>query len=113
MGTKPSTSVIDPRGRVWGTEGLYVADAVRIAPSCDHASRRSLSLPLLQSSMPTASGVNPMITVRCLRAAVSINRADADGPSHLTQAMSMSHSIAQFIGEDLRNEATKETRASL
>lgn len=42
MGTKPSSSVVDPRGRVWGTEGLYVADA---------------------SVFPTASGVNPMITV--------------------------------------------------
>ncbi|GAA5941213.1 hypothetical protein JCM3775_006650 [Rhodotorula graminis] len=41
MGTKPSSSVVDPRGRVWGTEGLYVADA---------------------SIFPTASGVNPMIT---------------------------------------------------
>ncbi|BGP48449.1 hypothetical protein JCM10450v2_004325 [Rhodotorula kratochvilovae] len=41
MGAKPSTSVVDPRGRVWGTEGLYVADA---------------------SVFPTASGVNPMIT---------------------------------------------------
>ncbi|GAA5959307.1 hypothetical protein JCM21900_003924 [Sporobolomyces salmonicolor] len=41
MGVKASTSVVDPRGRVWGTEGLYVADA---------------------SVFPTASGVNPMIT---------------------------------------------------
>ncbi|BGP32264.1 hypothetical protein JCM10296v2_004045 [Rhodotorula toruloides] len=41
MGAKPSTSVVDPRGRVWGTDGLYVADA---------------------SVFPTASGVNPMIT---------------------------------------------------
>lgn len=29
MGVKPTTSVVDPRGRVWGTDGLYVADAVR------------------------------------------------------------------------------------
>ncbi|GAA5984170.1 hypothetical protein JCM10908_006079 [Rhodotorula pacifica] len=41
MGTKSSTSVVDPRARVWGTKGLYVADA---------------------SVFPTASGVNPMIT---------------------------------------------------
>ncbi|GJN90713.1 hypothetical protein Rhopal_003727-T1 [Rhodotorula paludigena] len=41
MGSKPSTSVVDPRGRVWGAEQLYVADA---------------------SVFPTASGVNPMIT---------------------------------------------------
>lgn len=43
MGNKASTSVVDPRGRVWGTKGLYIADA---------------------SVFPTASGVNPMITVR-------------------------------------------------
>ncbi len=41
MGTSPKTSVVDPRGRVWGTEGLYVSDA---------------------SVFPSASGVNPMIT---------------------------------------------------
>ena len=35
-------SVVDPRGRVWGTRGLYVADA---------------------SVFPSASGVNPMVTV--------------------------------------------------
>ena len=29
MGTNPTNSAIDPRARVWGTEGLYVADAVR------------------------------------------------------------------------------------
>ncbi|KAK3376963.1 hypothetical protein B0T24DRAFT_620171 [Lasiosphaeria ovina] len=34
--------VVDPRGRVWGTQGLYVADA---------------------SVFPSASGVNPMVTV--------------------------------------------------
>jgi long-chain-alcohol oxidase len=28
MGTSPSTSVIDPRGKVWGTDNLFVADAV-------------------------------------------------------------------------------------
>lgn len=42
MGTSPRNSAVDPRGRVWGTEGLYVADA---------------------SVFPTASGVNPMVTV--------------------------------------------------
>lgn len=30
MGVTPSTSVIDPRGRVWEAEGLYVADAVSV-----------------------------------------------------------------------------------
>ncbi|EEQ28573.1 hypothetical protein McanMca71_005355 [Microsporum canis] len=41
MGTSPKTSVVDPTGMVWGTSGLYVADA---------------------SVFPSASGVNPMIT---------------------------------------------------
>lgn len=41
MGATASEGVVDPRGRVWGTEGLYVADA---------------------SVFPSASGVNPMIT---------------------------------------------------
>ncbi|KAI9753522.1 MAG: bud neck involved protein [Chaenotheca gracillima] len=41
MGISEKTSVVDPRGRVWGAEDLYVADA---------------------SVFPSASGVNPMIT---------------------------------------------------
>jgi len=69
MGSKPSTSVVDGRGRVWGTEGLYVADA---------------------SVFPTASGVNPMIT-----------------------NMSLSHSIAQFIDQDARQELSQPIQAQL
>jgi choline dehydrogenase-like flavoprotein len=41
MGATPRRSVVDPMGQVWGTEGLYVADA---------------------SVFPSASGVNPMVT---------------------------------------------------
>ncbi len=41
MSSKPKEGVVDPKGRVWGTEGLYVADA---------------------SVFPSASGVNPMVT---------------------------------------------------
>ncbi|KAI9690247.1 MAG: hypothetical protein M1822_009208 [Bathelium mastoideum] len=41
MGSNSRTSVVDPKGKVWGTEGLYVMDA---------------------SVFPSASGVNPMIT---------------------------------------------------
>jgi len=41
MSAAPDQGVVDDRGRVWGTKGLYVADA---------------------SVFPSASGVNPMIT---------------------------------------------------
>lgn len=41
MSAKEKDGVVDPQGRVWGTEGLYVADA---------------------SVFPSASGVNPMVT---------------------------------------------------
>ncbi|KAK4652825.1 hypothetical protein QC762_0077180 [Podospora pseudocomata] len=45
MSAKAKDGVVDPRGRVWDTEGLYVADA---------------------SVFPTASGVNPMVTTMAL-----------------------------------------------
>jgi choline dehydrogenase-like flavoprotein len=38
-------SVADPDGQVWGVDGLYVTDA---------------------SDMPTASGVNPMLSILAL-----------------------------------------------
>jgi len=41
MSAREKDGVVDPRGRVWGTEGLYVSDA---------------------SIFPSSSGVNPMIT---------------------------------------------------
>ncbi|KAH7080854.1 hypothetical protein FB567DRAFT_531912 [Paraphoma chrysanthemicola] len=41
MSAEERGGVVDPQGKVWGTEGLYVADA---------------------SVFPSASGVNPMIT---------------------------------------------------
>ncbi|CAI4219504.1 unnamed protein product [Parascedosporium putredinis] len=41
MSADPSRGVVDPRGEVWGCDGLYVADA---------------------STFPSASGVNPMVT---------------------------------------------------
>ncbi|KAI1426013.1 long chain fatty alcohol oxidase [Xylaria sp. FL1777] len=41
MSAKPQDGVVDPKGKVWGTQNLYVADA---------------------SVFPSASGVNPMIT---------------------------------------------------
>jgi hypothetical protein len=44
MGSKPSTSVVDSRGRVWGTEGLYVADAVSFNFLCSPLSFGSSEL---------------------------------------------------------------------
>lgn len=41
MSATEKDGVVDPQGKVWGTEGLYVADA---------------------SVFPSASGVNPMVT---------------------------------------------------
>jgi choline dehydrogenase-like flavoprotein len=45
MSAKPKEGVVDPKGKVWGTEGLYVADA---------------------SVFPSASGVNPMVTTMAI-----------------------------------------------
>lgn len=41
MSVTPEEGVVDPKGKVWGVEGLYVADA---------------------SVLPTATGVNPMVS---------------------------------------------------
>lgn len=45
MSASGDGGVVDPQGKVWGTEGLYVADS---------------------SVFPSASGVNPMITVMAI-----------------------------------------------
>ncbi|KAH9898912.1 long-chain fatty alcohol dehydrogenase [Xylariomycetidae sp. FL2044] len=45
MSARPADGVVDPRGRVWEAEGLYIADA---------------------SVFPSSSGVNPMITVMAI-----------------------------------------------
>jgi len=45
MGGSPGDSVCDPNGQVWDTPGLYVFDG---------------------SAFPTASGVNPMVTIEAL-----------------------------------------------
>lgn len=45
MSSHEGAGVVDPRGRAWGTEDLYVADA---------------------SVFPSASGVNPMITTMAI-----------------------------------------------
>ena len=59
-----SDGVVDPKGRVWGTEGLYVSDA---------------------SVFPSASGVNPMVTNMAISDWISRNISkelrSADGKS--------------------------------
>ncbi|RYP30802.1 hypothetical protein DL767_006083 [Monosporascus sp. MG133] len=45
MSAREADGVVDPRGRVWGAGNLYVADA---------------------STFPSASGVNPMITIMAI-----------------------------------------------
>lgn len=52
MSSAEATGVVDPRGRVWGTEGLYVSDA---------------------SVFPSASGVNPMVTTMAISDWISRN----------------------------------------
>lgn len=56
MSARQADGVVDPRGRVWGTRGLYVADA---------------------SVFPSASGVNPMVTTMAI--ADWISRGVANG----------------------------------
>lgn len=54
MSASEKAGVVDPRGRVWGTEGLYVSDA---------------------SVFPSASGVNPMVTNMAISDWISRNVA--------------------------------------
>jgi choline dehydrogenase-like flavoprotein len=59
----PDAGVIDPEGRVYGVDGLYIADA---------------------SAFPSASGVNPMLTIMALAyrtARALIARRAAAAPS--------------------------------
>lgn len=60
MSVRPQDGVVDPKGKVWGTEDLYVADA---------------------SVFPSASGVNPMITNMAIADMISrgIGRELSDG----------------------------------
>ncbi|HEV2644596.1 MAG TPA: GMC family oxidoreductase, partial [Candidatus Elarobacter sp.] len=64
MGATATDGVIDPDGRVYGVEGLVVADA---------------------SAFPTASGVNPMLTIMALAhratSALIARRAASSSPS--------------------------------
>lgn len=60
MGDSPERSVVDPNGRVWGWDNLYVADA---------------------SVFPTSLGVNPQVTTMAvgLTVAESVSNALASG----------------------------------
>ena len=66
MSARAADGVLDPRGRVWGATDLYVADA---------------------SVFPSASGVNPMITVMAIadRIARAVDR-DLEGEKQETDA---------------------------
>jgi len=63
MSSSPSDGVVDSRGRVWGTEGLYIADA---------------------SVFPSASGVNPMITVMAVADWIAGGIVKDDAAVHAT-----------------------------
>ncbi|KAL1524311.1 hypothetical protein AB1Y20_019212 [Prymnesium parvum] len=54
MGTSPATSVVDEDGEVWGVSGLLVAD---------------------DSTFPTASGANPMVTTLAMAHMISTRLA--------------------------------------
>lgn len=54
MGKDRRLSVVDPECQVWGTDGLYVLDA---------------------SVFPSASGVNPMVTIMAIADWASQNLA--------------------------------------
>lgn len=54
MSATPAQGVVDPKGRVWGVDSLYVADA---------------------SVFPSASGVNPMLTVLAISDWISMGIA--------------------------------------
>ncbi|KAH8898821.1 long chain fatty alcohol oxidase-like protein [Thozetella sp. PMI_491] len=56
MSANPKGGVVGPTGQVWGTEGLYVADA---------------------SVFPSASGVNPMVTNMAISDWISQNISDS------------------------------------
>lgn len=65
MATTSRNGVVDPKGRVWGTEGLYVSDA---------------------SVFPSASGVNPMVTNMAISDWISRGIAQDLDPSAETEA---------------------------
>ncbi|KAK0784301.1 hypothetical protein LTR75_013866 [Friedmanniomyces endolithicus] len=67
MGTSPHNSAVDPNGRVWGTQGLYVCDA---------------------SVFPSASGVNPMVTNMAISRGVARHIVEREGVSPSTAARS-------------------------
>ncbi|KAK3671330.1 hypothetical protein LTR78_008790 [Recurvomyces mirabilis] len=81
MGTLPSNSVVDPKGRVWGTKGLYVCDA---------------------SVLPSASGVNPMITT------MGISRGIARGIAEDAGAVQQVKRRGRFITTSPKRHAAAQ-----
>ncbi|KAK0933323.1 hypothetical protein LTR29_015121 [Friedmanniomyces endolithicus] len=65
MGTSADNSAVDPNGRVWGTQGLYVCDA---------------------SVFPSASGVNPMVTNMAISRGIARRIVEREGISVSTAA---------------------------
>ncbi|TKA63910.1 hypothetical protein B0A55_11919 [Friedmanniomyces simplex] len=65
MGVSPDNSVVDPLGRVWGTQGLYLCDA---------------------SVFPSASGVNPMVTNMAVSRGIARRIVERAGVSSTTAA---------------------------
>ena len=58
IGVDRASSVADPDGQVWGVRGLFVTDA---------------------SAFPSASGVNPMMTVMALARRTAHRMRERDG----------------------------------
>ena len=75
MGGSPIDSVCDPTGQVWSTPGLYVLDG---------------------SALPTASGVNPMVTIEAL--AQTIDAKDQVTHDHIRRVQENSARLAHALG---------------
>lgn len=95
MGNRKRTSVVNEGGKVWDTEGLYIADA---------------------SVMPTATGVNPAITVSTFFfsfyhlqkkkrfAQVASCLFFGGGIQLCEKTMAVAHAIGQSIKKELRQQ---------
>lgn len=117
MGSKPSNSVVDGRGRVWGTEGLYVADAVSFL-SLFLTLRFPLRLIMILDLLvrfPYRFWSQPYdhCQLEPIPPSVLPARADSRFVCLFSQNMSLSHSIAQFIDQDARTGLSQPVQAQL